>query len=90
MLSLQFIREHPDVVREALERRGQEAPLDEILALDARRRELLVQIEALRADRNRLSKAIGTARDASERQALVAQTRALSAQIDAVQPAGRR
>uniref|UniRef100_A0A7C2WR84 Serine-tRNA synthetase type1 N-terminal domain-containing protein n=1 Tax=Thermorudis sp. TaxID=1969470 RepID=A0A7C2WR84_9BACT len=90
MLSLQFIREHPDVVREALERRGQEAPLDEILALDARRRELLVQIEALRADRNRLSKAIGTTRDASERQALVAQTRALSAQIDAVQPAGRR
>jgi len=34
MLDLKFIRENPDLVREALEKRQDSAPLDEILELD--------------------------------------------------------
>ena len=50
MLSSQFIREHTDEVREALRKRRTDAPIDEILDLDARRRALLGEVERLRAE----------------------------------------
>lgn len=59
MLSLQFIRENPDLVREALQKRQFSEPIDDILALDERRRSLLTDVEALRARRNEVSKQIG-------------------------------
>ncbi|HZP25709.1 MAG TPA: serine--tRNA ligase [Dehalococcoidia bacterium] len=59
MLPLNLVREHPEVVREALAKRHTEAPLDEILALDASRRAILTEVEALRAERNAISKEIG-------------------------------
>jgi len=59
MLSLQFIRENPDLVRQALEKRHDSAPIDEILSLDERRRSLLSEVEALRAKRNEVSRELG-------------------------------
>src|SRR3972149_1529718 len=59
MLGIQFIRENPEAVRHALARRNTEAPLDEALALDAEWRRALTEVEALRAERNALSKEIG-------------------------------
>jgi seryl-tRNA synthetase len=59
MLDMNFIREHPDQVKEALVALNAEAPIDEILELDRQRRELLQQVEALRAERNSGSKQIG-------------------------------
>ena len=60
MLDLAFIREHPDEVKETLIKLNAEAPIDEILELDQQRRELLQEVEALRAERNAGSKQIGT------------------------------
>ena len=59
MLSLQFVRENPDLVRDALDRRHDTAPVDEILALDRQRRDVLTEAETLRARRNEVSKQIG-------------------------------
>ncbi|MDY6917339.1 MAG: serine--tRNA ligase [Chloroflexota bacterium] len=59
MLSLQFIRDNTDAVRDALEKRLDTAPIDEILSLDQERRKLLSEVEALRARRNEVSKQIG-------------------------------
>jgi seryl-tRNA synthetase len=59
MLSLQFIRENPELVREALEKRQLSETIDDTLALDERRRSLLTEVEALRARRNEVSKEIG-------------------------------
>ena len=59
MLSLQLIRENPDLVRDALEKRHDSAPIEEILSLDKQRRNLLAEVEALRARRNEVSKEIG-------------------------------
>lgn len=59
MLNIRLLREHPEVVREALAKRHETAPLDEILALDAERRQLLVEKEALQARRNQVSREIG-------------------------------
>lgn len=59
MLSIQLLRENPDIVRRALQRRRTEAPLEEALALDEQWRRTLTEVEALRAERNALSKEIG-------------------------------
>jgi len=59
MLSLQFVRENPDLVRDALDKRHDTAPIDEILSLDRRRRNVLTEAETLRARRNEVSKQIG-------------------------------
>ncbi len=55
MLSLALIREQPDVVRKAAINKGEPAPVDEILELDTRRRELLKENEALKYQRNQAS-----------------------------------
>jgi len=60
VISLHLIREHPDEVRRGLARRGaSDAPLDELLALDGQRRRTLQEVEALRGERNALSKKVG-------------------------------
>ena len=60
MLDLNLIREQPDLVRTALRNRQMDAsPVDDILRLDEKRRALLTQVEALKAERNMVSKAIG-------------------------------
>ncbi len=58
MIDRRLIREQPEVIREALDKRGMEFDLDELIRLEARRRQLLA-VEELRAKRNELSKQIG-------------------------------
>lgn len=66
MLDLREIRQDPERVRAALARRGEEAALDEVLRLDARRRELLRRVEEGRAQKNRVSEEIGRRRRQGE------------------------
>lgn len=51
MLDLKFIREKTNLVEEALEKRQDSAPLDEILQLDAERRQKILELESLRHTR---------------------------------------
>jgi len=71
MIELAFIREHPDIIRQALADLNSAGPLDEILALDQQRRDLLGEVEALRAERNRVSKEIPRIEDRDEKKALI-------------------
>ena len=66
MLDLKLIRSDPERVKAALARRGAAEQVDELLALDARRRELLPEIESAQAERKTLSKQIGEAKQAGE------------------------
>jgi seryl-tRNA synthetase len=67
MLDLKRIREDPDGVRAGLERRRFDPKVvDDVLALDARRRELLPEVEALRAEQKKASEAIAAAKRAGE------------------------
>ena len=75
MLDLNFIREHPEVVREALVKLNTTAPLDDILRLDSERRQLLQQTESLKARRNEVSKEIGRMKDGEGRQKLIVEMR---------------
>ena len=66
MLDLKLIRSDPERVKAALARRGAAERVDELLALDARRRELLPRIEGAQAERKTLSKQIGEAKQRGE------------------------
>jgi seryl-tRNA synthetase len=66
MLDLKLIRSDPERVKAALARRGAAEQVDELLALDARRRELLPEVENAQAQRKTLSKQIGEAKRAGE------------------------
>jgi seryl-tRNA synthetase len=55
MLSREYLREHADTYRIALKNRGADIPLDRFLELDADRRRMIVEVEALRARRNAVS-----------------------------------
>ena len=84
MLDLKLIRSDPERVRTALARRGAAERVDELLALDARRRELLPEIESAQAERKTLSKRIGEAKQAGgEAEDLVAEVGALKERIEA-------
>ena len=89
MLSLQFIREHADVVRKSLADRQTPGPLDEILELDVRRRDLLSETERFRAEQNAAGKKIGAAKDPAERQRMIAEMKGVSDRIDELAPALR-
>ncbi|HEY6731509.1 MAG TPA: serine--tRNA ligase [Solirubrobacterales bacterium] len=66
MLDLKLIRSDPGRVKSALARRGAADQVDELLALDARRRELLPEVETAQAERKTLSKQIGEKKQAGE------------------------
>lgn len=85
MLDINLIRENPDLVRKALrDRQDNPAPVDDILALDARRREVIAEVEALKAERNAVSKEIGKMKDPTERQAKVEAMRVVGDKIAAL------
>lgn len=60
MIDLKQLRQNPQTVREALSRRGMGQLVDGVLALDQRRRELLVQVEQYRGQRNQVSERVAS------------------------------
>jgi seryl-tRNA synthetase len=85
MLDLNLIREKPDLVRTALKNRQMDvSPVDDILRLDEKRRSLLTQVEALKAERNAVSKEIGKMKDAAEREKKIADMREVGDKISAL------
>jgi seryl-tRNA synthetase len=92
VIPLQRIREDPDAIRNGAALKGEDAPVDEILALDERARALRVEVERLQAERNAASKQIKGKPSADQReqmqqlrqriQELEAQLDDLDAQID--------
>ncbi len=83
MLDLKLIRSDPERVKAALARRGAAEQVDELLALDARRRELLPAVETAQAERKTLSKKIGEAKQAGEDAAeLMAEVQGLKEKIE--------
>ena len=62
MLDIKFVRENPEIVKQNIKNKFQDKKLplvDEVLELDKRNREIKQEVEALRAERNKLSKEIG-------------------------------
>lgn len=62
MLDIKFVRENPEIVKENIRKKFQDRKLplvDEVIELDAQSRKTKQEADALRAERNRISKQIG-------------------------------
>jgi seryl-tRNA synthetase len=90
MLDLKRIRDEPDFVRERLAVRGRSeytAAIDELLALDERRRALISQLDQLRARRNEVSPQVGRLKQAgqhAEAEPLILEMRELGERMSAL------
>src|SRR5919199_6700686 len=84
MLSRQFIREHPDEVREAARKKRVDVPLDRLLALDARVENLKRELQARQEERKRVSKSTGNAAP-DDRAALIERGRVLREEISVLE-----
>jgi seryl-tRNA synthetase len=92
MLDLNLIRNDPEAVKTAVRNRQDPAlveTVDTVLQLDARRRELLKEVEALKAERNAASKAISRMADAAEREARIQEQKTLGDRIAGLDTAVR-
>jgi seryl-tRNA synthetase len=82
MLDLRYVRSNPDAVRKAIADKGEQADLDRLLALDEELREILVEAEGLKRQRNVASEEIAALKkqgvDASDR---ISRMRDVSARI---------
>jgi seryl-tRNA synthetase len=86
MLDLRLIREQPEVVRDALTKRGMDtAIVDRILTLDEERRRKVADLESFRAQRNTISKEIGRMKDEAQREARKEEVRGINTRIEALE-----
>jgi seryl-tRNA synthetase len=85
MLDLNLIREQPDLIRKAMKDRQMDpSPVETILKLDERRRALLTEVEALKAERNSVSKEISKMKEPGEKQARISAMRSVGDRITAL------
>jgi seryl-tRNA synthetase len=87
MLDIAFIREHPDLVKDVARRRKTAVDVDALLALDNQLRATRRRADELRAEQNRLSKAVRDAGpDKDAREAAITQGRAVSTELKQLEP----
>lgn len=85
MLDINLIRENPELLRKSLrDRQDDPAPVDMILTLDAKRRETIAAVEALKSERNAVSREISKMKDAAGRQAKIEAMRLVGEKISAL------
>ncbi len=85
MLDINLIREQPELVRKALQDRQMDSsPVDAILTLDERRRGILTDVEALKGERNTVSKEISKMKDAASRQVKIEAMRMVGDKVAAL------
>ena len=83
MIDIKLLRENPDLIRASQTGRGEDAGIvDQVLALDEKRRAAINEFEALRAEQNTLSKAVGSAKG-DEKAALLENAKDLASKVKA-------
>jgi seryl-tRNA synthetase len=80
MLDINFIRENPDKVKKACKDKNVKVDVDRVLALDKGKRELMTEMEALRAEQNKIS------RGGKDNLSLISQAKEIKAKIKEMEP----
>ncbi len=82
MLDIKLIREKPELVKQGIKNKNEKDTVDEILALDKKRREILTKVEDLKAKRNKVSQEIGKLKKAGENaDGIIAEMKTVSDEI---------
>jgi seryl-tRNA synthetase len=92
MLDIRLLRQDPDWIKTTLAKRDTAlvARVDEVWALDEKRRAILAEVESGRAERNQLSKTMGLARKegrTEDAETMLAASKTISAKLDALEEA---
>lgn len=77
MLDIKFIKENADLIKEAARKKRIKFDVDELLQIDETRLETLSLVENLRAEQNKISDKVAGIKDATERETLIKEMRAL-------------
>ncbi len=88
MLDIKFLRANPDIVKQNIKNKFQDSKLplvDEVIALDLRNREIKQEVEALRAEKNKISKMIGACMAQGKKEEAEEYKRQVSAQGDTIE-----
>jgi len=80
MLDINFIRENPKKVKEACEKKNVKIDVDRVLALDKGKRELMTEMEALKAEQNKIS------RGGKDNNVLITQAKEIKEKIKSMAP----
>jgi len=81
MLDVKLICDKPDFIKEEIVKLNSDAPIDEIVALNAKRRELTYEVERLKEVRNSTSKEIGKMKDKEEKEKRIIEMREVGDKI---------
>ncbi len=81
MLDIKFIRENPDLIKEAARKKHIDFDVEKLLQIDEERRKVLAETEDLRARQNNASEQIPQIKEDSERQRLIAEMKAVKEEL---------
>ncbi len=93
MLDIKFVRENPEIVKENIKKKFQDSKLplvDEVIALDEEKRAVQKQADDLRANRNKLSKEIGSLMAQGKKEEGMALREKVKAQADELEELSKR
>ncbi len=89
MLDIKFIKENPDLIKEAVRKKNVSLDVDALLALDDQRKAAMMEFENVRAEQNRLSDEIPKQSDATVRATMIADLKPLKEKMQAAEEAVR-
>lgn len=81
MLDIKFIKENPDIIKEAVRKKHLSFNVDELLALEEKRREALTMFETIRAQQNKLSDEIPKTTDHAKRAMMIEDLKPIKEQV---------
>jgi len=79
MLDIKFIRQNPDIVKDACKKKNIACDIDKLLEIDQKRIKAKQELEAVAAEKNKASKLIPQAKDQVERETIINAMKALDA-----------
>lgn len=83
MLDIKFIRQNPEKVKESMEKRNMKADIvDRLLEVDKKRREIITELESLKATKNKTSRIIVETKDPEERKKIIGEMKELDVKSD--------
>ena len=82
MLDIKFIRSNPDLVKQGCQKKQLKVDIDQLLLVDKKKREVLMALEDMLAQKNKASKIIAGTRDEKERQKTILEMRELDTNSD--------
>jgi seryl-tRNA synthetase len=89
MLDIKFIKENPDIIKEAVQKKNVALDVDQLLTVEEQRRAALASFEQLRTEQNMLSDKIPQTSDATERATLIENLKPIKEKVQEAEEAVR-